>query len=106
APRRLDADARETLFGLAGAVTELMHSRQRMNALNDEHRRVLDFGRASGDWLWETDADLRTTWVSSAFEAMTGLSPDAVIGRAMPDQPLLDAHGVARPRRGTLGDLL
>src|SRR5438067_11603942 len=36
APRRLDADARETLFGLAGAVTELMHSRQRMTALHDE----------------------------------------------------------------------
>ena len=105
-PRRLNAGEREALSGLASVATELMRSRQRMNALNQEHRRLLDFGRASGDWMWETDAELCTTWVSGAFESATGLAPETVIGQPLLDRALLNAHGMAHPHRGGLVDLL
>jgi PAS domain S-box-containing protein len=68
--------------------------------------RLLDFGRASGDWMWETDAAMRTTWLSSDFESITGLASHAVIGRPVVDQPLLDAHGMREPQRGTFIELL
>ncbi|WP_280153277.1 ATP-binding protein [Piscinibacter sp. XHJ-5] len=106
AARRLQADERDALLGLARTATELLRSRQRMNALNAEHRRLLDFGRASGDWMWETDGALRTTWVSSAFGVATGLAPESVIGEPLADQPLLDAHGAARSNGSTLGELM
>jgi PAS domain S-box-containing protein len=68
--------------------------------------RLLDFGRASGDWMWETDAELRTTWVSSDFETITGLAPHAVIGTTLADQPLLDAHGLREPQHPTFIEVL
>src|SRR5438105_14763331 len=61
--RELTSAQRATLHGLARIATELLRSCQRMHALNDEQRRLLDFGRASGDWLWETDEALRYRWV-------------------------------------------
>ncbi len=33
------------------------------------------------DWFWETDVDLRFTYLSSRFEEITGISVDAVIGK-------------------------
>jgi PAS domain S-box-containing protein len=37
---------------------------------------------ASADWLWETDADHRFSWFSEDFEPLTGLDPEAVLGRS------------------------
>jgi PAS domain S-box-containing protein len=105
-PRRLSAEEREALHGLARVATELLRSQQRMNAIDAEHRRLLDFGRASGDWMWETDEALRTTWVSDAFETVTGLAADDIVGRPINDQPLLDEQGHAQPELGGLLDLL
>ncbi|HJV60616.1 MAG TPA: GAF domain-containing protein, partial [Albitalea sp.] len=63
-PRRLSAEQGAALGDLARVAAELVRSHARMKALDAEQRRLLDFGRASGDWMWETDAELRTTWVS------------------------------------------
>src|SRR5205085_1725869 len=49
---------------------------------------------------------LRTIWLSTDFETMTGIAPDTVLGREMADLPLLDAQGTASPHRGTLGELM
>jgi len=77
-----------------------------VDALVHAAARLLDFGRASGDWMWETDEQLRTTWVSAEFEPATGLSPQDVVGRPMADAPLLDARGMVRSQRGSLGELM
>jgi PAS domain S-box-containing protein len=73
---------------------------------DDEHLRLLDFARASGDWMWETDARLRYLWVSATFEAVTGLSPAALKGHAIADSPLLDGLGEPLPGGQTLYTLL
>ena len=104
--RRLSVEEREALHGLARVATELLRSHQRMNAVDAEHRRLIDFGRASGDWMWETDETLRTTWVSEAFATVTGLAAEHVVGRPVQDQPLLDELGDAKPELGCLLDLL
>jgi PAS domain S-box-containing protein len=36
---------------------------------------------AGADWLWETDSDLRFSWLSARYEAITGIPPARVIGR-------------------------
>jgi PAS domain S-box-containing protein len=33
------------------------------------------------EWVWETDADLRFSWLSPNYEAVTGISPEACLGR-------------------------
>lgn len=91
--RSLADEPREALRRLARVASDLLLSRCRKPPAGDERARLLDFARASGDWMWETDAQLRYTWVSSTFEAVTGLSPAAMKGEPLADGPLLDGLG-------------
>jgi PAS domain S-box-containing protein len=92
-PRSLDTGQRESLRRLARVASDLLASRQGHPPVDEERARLLDFARASGDWMWETDAQLRYTWVSATFEAITGLSPASMRGQPLADSPLLDGLG-------------
>ncbi|UVK56590.1 PAS-domain containing protein [Mesorhizobium sp. AR02] len=36
---------------------------------------------AGSDWIWETDAELRFSWLSPSYQAATGIDPADVLGR-------------------------
>ncbi|MBZ9726668.1 PAS domain-containing protein [Mesorhizobium sp. CO1-1-11] len=36
---------------------------------------------AGSDWIWETDAELRFSWLSQDYQAATGIDPAMVLGR-------------------------
>ncbi|HJV96480.1 MAG TPA: PAS domain-containing protein, partial [Albitalea sp.] len=73
----------------------------------DEERRLLDFGRASGDWMWEIDDGLIYRWVSGTVEPVTGIVAETLIGRPINDDlPLLDAHGEPESPHRRFGELL
>ncbi|MER8463846.1 PAS domain-containing protein [Mesorhizobium sp. M1396] len=36
---------------------------------------------AGADWVWETDAELRFSWLSQNYQAATGIDPAKVLGR-------------------------
>ena len=36
---------------------------------------------AGADWIWETDSDLRFSWLSDTYQATTGIDPARVLGR-------------------------
>ncbi|MDR7034065.1 PAS domain-containing protein [Mesorhizobium sp. BE184] len=40
-----------------------------------------DLLEAGSDWLWETDAELRFSWLSDSYQSETGIDPATVIGR-------------------------
>jgi PAS domain S-box-containing protein len=44
----------------------------------EEMRQIVDAG---SDWIWETDGELRFSWLSGNYEQVTGVSPDEVLGR-------------------------
>ena len=106
APGPLDAAALAALERMATVAAALLHGRPRLHALEHERLRLLDFARASGDWMWETDEALRYTWVSGAFEAVTGHAPADVLGRCIADGPLLDPLGEPLSDGPTLHQLL
>jgi len=56
-------------------------------------RSMLEF---SADWFWETDAELRVSWLSESYEEVSGIDPVTVLGRFRFD--FLDAatHGSDR----------
>jgi PAS domain S-box-containing protein len=74
--------------GLPATVDSLLEHALRMRAESD---RMAEFARASGDWLWETDASLTLTWVSESFAPATGLDAQWVIGRNLRDATLPDS---------------
>ncbi|MGX5845749.1 PAS domain-containing protein [Mesorhizobium sp. PL10] len=36
---------------------------------------------ADADWVWETDAELRFSWLSENYQAATGIDPASILGR-------------------------
>lgn len=92
-PHRLSAADRVTLAELGAAATELLQSRRRLREAIGERERLLDFARAAGDWMWETNADHRLVWASDTYEAITGVPTATRIGHSIAELPLLDAHG-------------
>ena len=77
APKRDAAGVVRGVIGVAADVTE----RQRAEvALTESEARLRGFVEIGSDWLWETDADLRFSYVSSNI-GHSGLHAAAVLGR-------------------------
>jgi len=51
--------------------------------LERNRQRFHDFAESSSDWLWETDAGGRFTYVSSSVSAFLALEPEVFIGRRL-----------------------
>ncbi len=64
-------------------------------SLQASEARFQDIAEASSDWLWETDVELRFTFLSSRFEAVTGHNPDAWIGRPLTELLQVDTESHA-----------
>jgi PAS domain S-box-containing protein len=50
-----------------------------------DRNRAADWAETSDDWLWETDAEGRLTFVSAGFFRITGLNADKQLGRRWTD---------------------
>lgn len=105
-PGRLADGVPERLADLARVVEDLLRLQRQCQALEDQARRLQDLARASGDWMWELDAQGCLIWVSAEFEGLTGIAPASVLGQPLGDEPLVDPDGgdLSPPRR--LGELL
>ncbi|MDG4553932.1 MAG: PAS domain S-box protein [Candidatus Competibacter sp.] len=61
---------------------ELNERRQVEMALRESEARFRDVTEAASDWIWEMDENLRFTYLSERFYALTGIAPRYVLGRA------------------------
>ncbi len=93
-PAMLDATQRAHLRALACAAAALLNERLNRAKLKLERERLADFGAASGDWLWEADAQHRIVWLSGDYELAMSQRAATQLGQPLPDQPLLDARGL------------
>jgi signal transduction histidine kinase len=92
-PRRLSGDQHALLKDIGGLVGELVRARERQRMSPLERRGVQEIARVSGDWVWETDAEHRYTWLSDNFESQRGRSAQDFLGHPVPDLALLDRLG-------------
>jgi PAS domain S-box-containing protein len=92
-PRQLDGSQRAQLIQLAVAAEALLAARHEGEALGRERRRLADLARASGDWLWELDDQLRHRWLSDDFERLAGLPASTLVGQPLEDEPCVDSLG-------------
>ncbi len=65
----------------------------RVALLQNNDARLTDFARASGDWLWETDAALKFVWLSDTFTLTTGESTAHTLGSSLAEAKLFDEAG-------------
>ena len=72
----------ETVLKLVELVASAeLEQRLMSEELERTNRRFRDLAEASSDWFWETDADIRYTWLSPNFQQHTGLDPDWYLGQ-------------------------
>lgn len=64
--------------------------------LRESERRFADVLEAAGEYVWETDADSRFTFVSARVEKVLGYKPEEIIGKKSTD--FMPAEEVARVR--------
>lgn len=93
------ADMAAIVVNLIETRTEL---RTRERALTQALERVRGYAAAASDWFWETDADLRFTYVSERMADATGTRPDEVLGRTREE---LASDRSAQSMSGHLADL-
>ena len=62
-------------------------------------REMGELLRLAAEWFWETDEELRLTWLSEGFEAATGMKPQHLVGRTRLDA----AKAVANNKEGIWG---
>jgi diguanylate cyclase (GGDEF)-like protein/PAS domain S-box-containing protein len=73
-----------SLVVLGGFTRLVLGSIRRATAaIHASEARFRDIAEAASDWIWETDAELRLTYVSEHFGRATGLSAPEVVGRAL-----------------------
>lgn len=67
----------------AQQLQQELSERQRVEwALRESETRFRDVTEAASDWIWEMDANLRFTYLSKRFYALTGIAEHAVLGRS------------------------
>lgn len=66
---------------ILGQVYDISAIKKAEEVARESHKRFKDFAEIATDWFWETDADLRFTYVSDGYYQITGRGPDYIIGK-------------------------
>ncbi len=71
----------------SSSATSGEHIREKNNTVStgDVENRFKHFANIAVDLFWETDAELRFTYLSDGYEAATGIAPELVIGTSRKD---------------------
>ena len=80
-PGEPDADQRQLLADAARLALVAYETDRSRSALVASEERFRDVAEQLSDWVWETDAKFRITYISKSIEASIGIDRDHVIGR-------------------------
>jgi PAS domain S-box-containing protein len=89
--RRMEIEA--AVLARTAEVNQLNASlRRQIEERQRAEARFRDFAEVASDWLWETDADLRFTYVSANVEKDSGRPASFYLGKRRSDDLELDAN--------------
>ena len=79
-PRGWSDEALAHLQDVATAASEMLRAAVITHRAQHAEERVRTASLAGSDWLWETDASGKLTWVSGGLLQHTGLEPETEVG--------------------------
>ena len=76
-----DRDCDGNFLRSVAAISEITEQRKAERAKDESEARFRDVADAVSDWIWETDDELKMTYLSSRFADMTGLFRSSFLGQ-------------------------
>jgi PAS domain S-box-containing protein len=70
------------IAGIEGVTHDITMRKRAEEALHRSEDRFRDFAEATSDWMWESDADMKFSYVSARLFETTGVDPKNVIGKS------------------------
>ncbi len=67
--------------GIEGVAHDITMRKRAEEALAESEGRFRDFAEASSDWMWETDAEGRFSYISERIVDVLGLKPGRLLGK-------------------------
>ena len=66
---------------VVGLIRDISERKEAENKLREREDRLSDIIESTSDWVWETDADLRYTYISDRVLKVFNLEPSEFLGR-------------------------
>ncbi len=73
------------VIGIGVIGTDVSNLRKSDALLRESEERFRDFAESAADWFWETDEDLRFTYISPGIERALGIPPEWHYGKTRED---------------------
>ena len=84
---------------LKESYDELEHRvAERTYDLRESEARFRDLAELGSDWIWQTDKELRFTYISDRFFEVSGINPDQILGRRRKDMADFDSDEVTKQK--------
>ena len=77
---RVSLDSAGNVFEYQSVGHDITAGKLMGQALKESEERFRDFAETAADWFWETNADLRYTYVSRGYEKQTGIPVEHIVG--------------------------
>ena len=90
-------DAEGTIISVLMAGIDVTEQKAVEAALRESTARLQDFTDVASDWLWEMDADLKFSYLSTILDRVRGLSSDQILGKTRAE--LLATEDIDAPSR-------
>lgn len=74
-------DTNGKTIGLVGTGRNITSQKHAEARLLESNARFRDFAETAAELFWETDAELKITYVSERYQELTGYSPEAILGQ-------------------------
>ncbi len=69
------------ITGFLGIAVDITRRKQVEKELRESEERFRDIAQSTSDWIWETGAQGRYTYVSSGMDTIMGYAPEELLGK-------------------------
>jgi PAS domain S-box-containing protein len=99
-------DASGKFSGYRGSSSDVTEHKNAEDTVKQSKKRFKDYVESSSDWVWETDAEHRFTYVSEKFTQITGYNTKSVYGKTRAELGAASGNTTWQEHQGVLDSRL
>lgn len=83
-------DEKGNIIGVTSMVLDVTKRKLAEDALKESEQRFKNIAEVASDWIWETDAEGRFSYVSDRYSKVIGIPAEKVVGKHLRDMYVSD----------------